>query len=257
MKQGREELDKQHPELNEIAPAIMSQATELKKQQDAQNVIYEAARTLYEELKVLRQQVKAELELLQAETTSQSEKVTTLTERITDTLTKEWEGMSDLLKTETTSIVEAAHKEFKEVNDQLVQLHEWTKKKIEQETQDRINSDTTIKEAGEAVEKTITSPKRKLRDAEDPLGTASTKRQRPAPDTTRHSRQQSEIPEPPPTKKEPRNVPQPNKYDGSYAKLKAFLKDVTTVLECMPVTYETANDKILYVGALLTDSAKT
>jgi len=25
----------------------------------------------------------------------------------------------------------------------------------------------------------------------------------------------------------------------------------------MPVTYETANDKILYVGALLTDSAKT
>jgi len=58
----------------------MSQATELKKQQDAQNVIYEAARTLYEELKVLRQQVKAELELLQAETTSQSKKVTTLTE---------------------------------------------------------------------------------------------------------------------------------------------------------------------------------
>jgi len=124
VKQGRKEFDKPRTELNELAAAIMSQATELKKQQDAQNVIYEAARILYEELKVLRQQVKAELELLRAETTSQSEKVTTLTERIADTLTKQWEGMTDLLKTDTTSIAEAARKDFKEVNDQLVQLHE-------------------------------------------------------------------------------------------------------------------------------------
>jgi len=257
VKQGRKECDKQRTELNELAAAIMSQATEVKKQQDAQNVIYVAARTLYEELKVLRQQVKAELESLQAETTSQSQQVTTVTERIADTLTKQWEGMTDLLKTETTSIVEAACKEFKEVNDQLVHLHKWTKKKIEQETQDRINSDTTIKKAGEAALKTIASLKRKLRDPEDPLGTASTKRQRPAPGTTRQSRQQSEIPQPPPTKKESRNVPQPDKYDGSSAKLKAFLNHVATVFECMPVTYETANDKILYVRALLTDSAKT
>jgi len=102
----------------------MSQATELKKQQDAQNIIYEAARTLYEELKVLRQQVQAELEVLQAESTSQSEKVKTLTDQIADTLTKQWEGMTNLLKTETTSIGEAACKEFKEVNNQLVQLHQ-------------------------------------------------------------------------------------------------------------------------------------
>jgi len=67
----------------------MSQATKLKKQQDAQNLIYEAARTLYKELKVLRQQGQAELELLQAESTSQSEKVKTLTDRIADTLTKQ------------------------------------------------------------------------------------------------------------------------------------------------------------------------
>jgi len=53
--------------------------------------------------------------------------------------------MTNLLKTETTSIVEAARKEFNVVNDQLVQLHKWTKKKIEQQTQDRINSDSTIK----------------------------------------------------------------------------------------------------------------
>ena len=88
IKQGREEFDKQGTELNELAAAIMSQATELKKQQDTQNGIYEVARTLYEELKVLKQQVKAELELLQAETTSQFEKITTLAERIADTLTK-------------------------------------------------------------------------------------------------------------------------------------------------------------------------
>jgi len=41
----------------------MSQATELKKQQDAQNIIYEAARTVYGEVKILRQQVQAELEV--------------------------------------------------------------------------------------------------------------------------------------------------------------------------------------------------
>jgi len=89
------------------------------------------------------------------------------------------------------------------------------------------------------------------------LGTASTKRQRPPPDTTSHSYQQSEIPPPPLTKKEPRNVPQPDKYDGSSAKLKAFLNDIATVFERMPITYETTNDMILYVEALLTDSTKT
>ena len=121
--------------------------------------------------------MKAELKLLQAETISQSKKVTTLTEGIADTLTKQWEGMTGLLKTETTSIIEAARKEFKEVNDQLLQLHEWTKKKIKQETQNRINSKTIIKEAGEAILKTNTSWKRKLRDPEYDLGTTSTKRQ--------------------------------------------------------------------------------
>ena len=47
VKQGWEEFDKQCTELNEVAAAIMSQATELKKQQDAQNIIYEANRILY------------------------------------------------------------------------------------------------------------------------------------------------------------------------------------------------------------------
>jgi len=54
VKQGPEEFDKQRTELNELAAAIMSQATELKKQHDAPNIIYEAARILYEKVKVLR-----------------------------------------------------------------------------------------------------------------------------------------------------------------------------------------------------------
>ena len=82
-------------------------------------------------------------------------------------------------------------------------------------------------------------------------------RHRPAPDITKHSRQQSEIPQLPPTTKESWNILQPDKYDGSLAKLKTFRNDVATVFEHMPVTYETANDKIHYVGTLLTDSAKT
>jgi len=139
--------------------------------------------------------------------------------------------MTNLLKTETTSIVETACTELKGVNEQLVQLHEWTKKKIEQETQDRINSDTTIKEAGEAALKNIVSLTRKLRDPEDPLGTASTKGQRPPSDTTRNSYQQSKIPSPTLIKKEPRNVPQPDKYDRSSAKLKVILNDVATVMK--------------------------
>ena len=45
--------------------------------------------------------------------------------------------------------------------------------------------------------------------------------------------------------------------DTSSAKLKAFLNTIAAIFECMPVTCETANDKSLYVGALLTDSTKT
>jgi len=45
VKQDCEEFDKQCTELNKLAVAIMSQATELKKQQDAHNIIYEATRT--------------------------------------------------------------------------------------------------------------------------------------------------------------------------------------------------------------------
>ena len=54
VKQGYEEFHKQRTQLNELAGVIISQAIELKQQQDAQNVIYETVRILYEELKVLR-----------------------------------------------------------------------------------------------------------------------------------------------------------------------------------------------------------
>ena len=54
IKQGCEEFDKQRTKLIELTAVIMSQATELKKTQDAQNIIYEAARTLYKAPEVLR-----------------------------------------------------------------------------------------------------------------------------------------------------------------------------------------------------------
>jgi len=55
---------------------------------------------------------------------------------------------------------------------------------------------------------------------------------------------------------EPQNIPQPNKYDRSSTKLKPFLNNIANVFECMPITYDLANDKILYIAALLTGSAK-
>jgi len=89
------------------------------------------------------------------------------------------------------------------------------------------------------------------------LGTASTKRQRQhQPDITLDLRETSEPPPPPQTKKEPRNIPQPDKFDGSSTKLKPYRNDVANIFECMPITYSSANDKILYVAALLTGSAK-
>jgi len=89
------------------------------------------------------------------------------------------------------------------------------------------------------------------------LGTASTKRQRQhQPDITRDLRETSEPPTPSQTKKESWNIPQPNQYDGSSIKLKPFLNDVVNVFERIPITYDSANDKIPYIAALLTESAK-
>jgi len=86
---------------------------------------------------------------------------------------------------------------------------------------------------------------------------ASTKRQRQyQPDITLDLRETSEPPPPPQIKKESRNIPQPDKFDGSSTKLRPFLNDVANIFERMPITYSSPNDKILYVAALLTGSAK-
>ena len=89
------------------------------------------------------------------------------------------------------------------------------------------------------------------------MGTALTKRQRQhQPDITLDLRETFEPPLPPQTKKEPRNIPQPDKFDGSSTKLKPFLNNVANIFEHMPITYSSANGKILYVAGLLTGSAK-
>jgi len=98
---------------------------------------------------------------------------------------------------------------------------------------------------------------RKQKKSPAPLDTVSTKRQQQHQlDITLDLRETSEPPSPSQTKKELRNIPQPDKYDGSFIKLKPFLNDVANVFERMPITYDLANDKILYVAALLTGSPK-
>ena len=58
-------------------------------------------------------------------------------------------------------------------------------------------------------------------------------------------------------KKEPRNLPLPAKFNGTSTKLKEFMSKVESTYERMPQTYSTTNDKIMFIAALLTDSAYT
>jgi len=128
------------------------------------------------------------------------------------------------------------------------------KKSIDQEVQERIASDKAVGEIAIAAVAEIKSLKRKQKESPAPLSTASTKRQRQhQPDITLDLKETSEPPPHPQTKKEPRNIPQLDKFDRSSTKLKLFLNDVANIFECMPITYSSANDKILYIAALLTE----
>jgi len=194
---------------------------------------------------------------LLATSSTQAEKIHTLTEQISTALTKQWEDPTKVIKSDTTTIVDGAKESFDQVNEELIKLYDWTKKSIAQEVQDRIASDKAVGEIAIAAVAEIKSLKRKQKESPAPLGTASTKRQRQhQPDITLDLRETSEPPPPPQNKKEPRNIPQPDKFDGSSIKLKPFLNDVVNIFERMPITYSSANDKILYVAALLTGSAK-
>jgi len=69
---------------------------------------------------------------------------------------------------------------------------------------------------------------------------------------------------PPPTvatdptnKKEPGNLPLPPKFNGTPTKLKEFMSKEESNFECMPQTYSTTNDKILFIANLSTDGAYT
>jgi len=194
---------------------------------------------------------------LLATSSTQTEKVHTLTEQISTVLTKQWEDLTKVIKSETTTIVAGAKERFDQVNEDLIKLYDWTKKSIGQEVQDRIASDKAVGEIAIAAVAEIKSLKRKQKEFPAPLGTASTKRQRQhQPDITLDLRETTEPPPPLQNKKEPRNIPQPDKFDGSSTKLKPFLNDIANTFECMPITYSSANDKILYVAALLTGCAK-
>jgi len=255
--QGQAEFNKQWQELNELASSLIAQSNELWWQQEAQNVIFLVAKTTSNDLNTLRDQVKAEMGALLATSSTQTEKVHTFTEQISTALTKQWEDLTKVIKSETTTIGDGAKERFDQVNKELIKLYDWTKKSIDQEVQDRIASDKAVGEIAIAAVVKIKSLKRKQKESPALLGTASTKRQwQHQPDITLDLRETSELPPPPQSKKEPRNIPQPDKYDRSSTKLKPFLNDVANVFERMPITYDSATAKILYVAALLTGSAK-
>jgi len=215
------------------------------------------AKIIYNDLNTLRDQVKAKIEALLATSSTQTEKVHTLIKQISTALTKQWEDLTKVIKSETTTIVDGAKERFDQVNEELIKLYNWTKKSIDHEVQDQITSYKAIGEIAIAAVAEIKSLKRKQKESPAPLGTASTKRQRQhQPNITLDLRETSEPPPPPQNQKEPWNIPQPDKFDGSSTKLKPFLNDVANIFECMPITYRSANDKILYVAALLTGSTK-
>jgi len=255
--QGQAEFNKQRQELNELASSLIAQSNELRRQQEAQNAIFLAAKTTYNDLNTLQDQVKAEMAALLTTSSTQTEKVHTLTEQISGALTKQWEDLTKVIKSETTTMVDGAKERFDQVNQELIKLYDWTKKSIDQEVQDRIASDKAVGEIAIAAVDAVKSLKRKQKKSPAPLGTASTKRQwQLQPDITPDLRETSEPPPPPQNQNEPRNIPQPDKFDGSSIKLKPFLNDVANIFERMPITYSSANDKILYIAALLTGSAK-
>jgi len=194
---------------------------------------------------------------LLATSSTQTEKVHTPTEQISTALTKQWEDLTKVIKSETTTIVDGAKERFDQVNEELIKLYDCTKKSIDQEVQDRIASDKAVGEIAIAAVAEIKSLKRKQKESSAPLGTALTKWQRQhQPDITLDLRETSEPPPPSQNKKEPWNIPQPDKFNGSSTQLKLFLNDVANIFERMPITYSSANDKILCVAALLTGSAK-
>jgi len=107
-----------------LASNLIAQSDELWRQQEAQNTIFLAAKTTYNDLNTLRDQVKAEMGALLATSSTQTKKVHTLTEQISTALTKQWEDLTKVIKSETTTIVDSAKERFDQVNEELIKLYD-------------------------------------------------------------------------------------------------------------------------------------
>ena len=149
----------------------------LRQQQEAKNTIFLAAKTTYNDLNTLRDQVKPEMGALLATSSTQTKKVHTLTEQICTALTKQWEDLTKVIKSEITTLVDGTKERFDQVNEELVKLYDWTKKSMDQEVQDWIASDKAVGEIAIAAVAEIKALKRKQKESPAPLGMASTKRQ--------------------------------------------------------------------------------
>ena len=99
-----------------MASSLIAQSNELRWQQESQNAIFLAVKTTYNDLNTLQDQVKAEMAALLATSSTQTEKVHTLTKQISRALTKLWEDLTKVIKSETTTIVDDAKERFNQVN---------------------------------------------------------------------------------------------------------------------------------------------
>jgi len=100
-----------------LAASRIAQSNDLRCQQEAQNAIFLASKTPYNDLNTLRDQVKAEMAALLATSSTQTEKVHRLTEQILEALTKQWEDLTKVIKSETITIVDGAKERFDQVNE--------------------------------------------------------------------------------------------------------------------------------------------
>jgi len=107
-----------------LASSVIAQSNELRRQQEAQNAIFLAAKTTYNDLNTLRDQLKAEMAALLARSSTQTEKVHTLTEHISGALTKQWEDLTKVIKSETTTIVDGAKERIHQANQELIKLYD-------------------------------------------------------------------------------------------------------------------------------------
>lgn len=269
---GSAEFDRQRTEIQDLTKGVLAQAKLLSEQQEAHELVYAGAKATYDALNLLRSQVKAEIAALKGETEGQQDAVQRLTITIGEALQDQWKTLTKKLQEDTEASIDVAKVEFDTIKGDVGRLNEWAQKAIKQEQDDRIKICETNKATVESLVMRMQSLKRKLSNLKNnPIDQpTSSKRARQSEveigellNLEQGTRQGTVPPLPLPQqvvaekRKEPRNLPLPPKFDGTSSKLREFLMKVDNTFERMPLTNNTASEKILFVADLLTGGAST